>query len=131
MLAPLCAPTAAQALDFASTPSDQSYAVGVAVDVTLPATQIVGLCNGTQVNYTLSPPPAGGPELQRRNAGDSGTPSTVTPTTEYTYSGRDTNCYETATAKFDITVAAAPDITLSGSARVSPRAAPTRPTRCG
>ena len=119
----LATPQAALALDFTGTVPDQTWNVGTPVNLTLPATKAAGLCTGAHMTYKVGPTPTGNNPLVTSlpaglscNASTrvvSGTPTTVTATDEYTYSGFDQVCYETATQTFNVTVAAEPDIKLS------------------
>ena len=120
----LAVPQGAGAVPFVSDLEDQTFQVGVAVSVTLP--QIApgqqgnsGPCTHFNTNYSISPtlPPglsfAGG----LGTAGVlSGTPTQITATTEYTYTGQDDACYGTFTETFNITVSAA----ASGGVTINP-----------
>lgn len=116
-------PQAAHAVEFASTAADQTFYVGTAVSVTLPALAADNACNATNVTWTISPSLPAGLSFDAGTApgfGDatrvlSGTPQAVMQETEYTYSGFDQGCYQTATTTFKITVLAAQPLTLSTS----------------
>ena len=117
LLALASAPPAAQALEFESTVPDQTFTVGTAVSLTLPRTKLEGQCYHNGSSYTLTPTLPAGLSFN----GDynsrliSGTPTTATAQTQYTYSASNNACYQNTSANFNITVVTAPDITLSAS----------------
>ena len=100
-------------IDFAGATPDRSWTAGAAVDVTLPATAASGACTGASVTYTLTPALPAGLSFNASTRTITGTPTTQTATAEYTYGATDAGCSQTATRKFDITVADARDIRLS------------------
>ena len=117
LLALASAPPAAQALEFESAPVDQTFTVGTAVSLTLPRTKLEGQCYHDGSSYTLTPTLPAGLSFN----GDynsrliSGTPTTATAQTQYTYSASNNACYQNTSDNFNITVVTAPDITLSAS----------------
>ena len=117
LLALASAPPAAPALEFESAPVDQTFTVGTAVSLTLPRTKLEGQCYHDGSSYTLTPTLPAGLSFN----GDynsrliSGTPTTATAQTQYTYSASNNACYQNTSDNFNITVVTAPDITLSAS----------------
>ena len=112
----LAAPQAAHAQSniwFPDQVADQSYFVNTAVNLTLPVVSGSGTCSIASVIYSLSPTLPAGLSFTASTRQISGTPTTVTASAEYTYSANDQSCYATASQKFDIAVAAAPEIQLS------------------
>ena len=113
----LLAAPAAPALEFESAPVDQTFTVGTAVSLTLPRTKLEGQCYHDGSSYTLTPTLPAGLSFN----GDynsrliSGTPTTATAQTQYTYSANNNACYQNTSDNFNITVVTAPDITLSAS----------------
>ena len=116
----LAVPQGAHAIAFLSPVEDQTFQVGVPVSITLPQIDpysggVGYTCRHVNTTYSISPalPPglsfAGG----RGHSSSttlilSGTPTQVSATTEYTYSGDEpSTCYDTATDTFNITVEAA------------------------
>ena len=110
-------PPAAQALEFESTVPDQTFTVGTAVSLTLPRTKLEGQCYHDGSSYTLTPTLPAGLSFNGDYSSRliSGTPTTATAQTQYTYAASNNACYQNASANFNITVVAAPEITLSAS----------------
>ena len=113
----LAFPQGAGAVPFVTALQDQTFQVGVAVSVTLP--QLAegqqgnyGGCAHHNTNYSISPTLPQGLSFGSGLGNNatrvlSGTPTQVSPTTEYTYTGDDQGCYGTFTETFNITVEAA------------------------
>ena len=109
----LAVPQAARALEFNGTVADQTFTVGTAVNITLPPSkhQDNPFCPVSSSSYTLTPaPPQGlsfsGGRYILISRTLSGTPSTPTAQTEYTYTAHNDSCYQSTSIKFNITVAA-------------------------
>ena len=106
----------ATVIAFTGAAADQSWSVDTAVSLVLPAIRSEGVCaGGSHATYTLTPALPAGLSLTASTRTISGTPTTAAVTTEYTWSATDASCSQTATQKFDVTVAAAPAIRLSRS----------------
>ena len=100
-------------LEFESTVADQTFNVGVPVNLTLPATKAASFCNPASSNYSLSPTlPAGLSFDSTRSARRiSGTPSATAAQAEYTYSANNTGILcsvRNTSQKFKITVVQVP-----------------------